>query len=103
MLYYEDKTRNERELYRNPKFGMGREHIRVGEDFVTSEAEGADGKLEDLVRLGRKPGLEVGDLGGVDGEDAVPRVAAGGGDGVAGLAAGDGDEVGAVDVGPELL
>lgn len=77
-------------------------YVREGDDFGAFEAEGADSKLEDLVGLGCELGLEVGDLRSVYGEDATPRVAAGGRGAVAGLAAGDCYEVRLVDVGSEL-
>lgn len=60
--------------------------VREGDEFGALEAEGADGELEQLEGLGGELGLEVGGLGDVDGEDAAPGIAVGGGGGeVAGL------------------
>lgn len=70
--------------------------IWVGDDLGSPNGERADGELKDLEFVGGEPGLGVGGLGGVEGQNAVPR----GGEGARFLER-DGHEVGLGDLGLE--
>lgn len=47
--------------------------VWVGDDLGSSNGEGADSELKNLKPLGGVFGLEIGGVGGVNGEHSVPR------------------------------
>ena len=69
---------------------------RIGNDLGRPNGEGANGELKDLEFVGGEPGLGVGGLGRVEGENAVPRS----GDGAGSLER-YGNEIGLGDLGLE--